>query len=76
MQANSVNTDAEGVIESEHIKWVAFRENERAFFPQGQSNLSVSVLSGFDDTFLRCCLIYYAVESGFNLQALVKCVTP
>ena len=52
MQANSVNTDAEGAIETEHIKWVAFRENERAFFPQGQSNLSVSVLSGFDGTFL------------------------
>ena len=41
LQSNSVIMDTEGVIESVRIKWVEFRENARAFFPQGQSKLSV-----------------------------------
>ena len=41
MQWNPVNTDTEGAIESVRIMWVEFRENVRAFFPQGQSKLSV-----------------------------------
>ena len=41
IQLNLVNTDAEGPIESVRIKRVEFRENVWAFFPQGQSKLSV-----------------------------------
>ena len=41
VQSNPVNTDIEGVIESVRIKRVGFRENVRAFFPQGQSKLSL-----------------------------------
>ena len=35
------NTDTEGATESFRIEWVKFRENVRAFFPQGQRKLSV-----------------------------------
>ena len=38
---NPGNTDTEGDIESVRIKRVEFRENVSAFFPQGQSKLSV-----------------------------------
>ena len=41
IQLNLVNTDTEGPIESVRIKRVEFRENVKAFFPQGQSKLSV-----------------------------------
>ena len=50
-----VNTDTEGTIQSVcinrvHIKRIEFRENVRAFFPQGESKLSkineMSILSG------------------------------
>ena len=40
MQWNPVNTDSEGGggggIETVHIKRVEFRDNVKAFFPQGQ----------------------------------------
>ena len=36
LKLNHVNTDTEGNIESDR----EFRENARAFFPQGQSNCS------------------------------------
>ena len=49
VQSNPVNTDIEGVIESVLIKRVEVRENVRAFFPQGQSKLSV---------IMRCPLAY------------------
>ena len=39
LQSNPVNTDTEGAMESVRIKRVEFRENVRAFFPQGQSKL-------------------------------------
>ena len=51
-QSEPVNTDTEGVIENVRIngavsiKRVEFRENERAFFPQGQSKLSIIVYRG------------------------------
>ena len=41
LQSNPVNTDTEGAMESVRFKRVEFRENVRAFFPQGQSKLSV-----------------------------------
>ena len=41
VQSNPVNTDTEEAILGVRIKWVEFRENVRAFFPQGQSKLSV-----------------------------------
>ena len=41
LQSNRVKTDIEGAIESVRIKRVEFRKNVRAFFPQGQSKLSV-----------------------------------
>ena len=41
VQSNPVYMDTEGSIESVHIKGVEFRENIRAFFPQGQRELSV-----------------------------------
>ena len=40
--------DTEGTIESVHIKRVEFRENVRAFFPQGQSKLSGVRKAGID----------------------------
>ena len=40
LKLNHVNTDTEGNRESVRIKWVEFRKNARAFFPQGQSNCS------------------------------------
>ena len=40
-QNNQPNTDTEQATESVRIKRVEFRENVRAFFPQGQSKLSV-----------------------------------
>ena len=50
MQSNPIGTDTEGTIESAHIqgvvriiKWIEFRQNVRAFFPQGQNKLSVIV---------------------------------
>ena len=49
VESNPVNTEIEGAIESFHIKQVEFRENVRAFFPQGQSKLSV---------IMRCPLAY------------------
>ena len=49
VKSNPVNTEIEGAIESFHIKQVEFRENVRAFFPQGQSKLSV---------IMRCPLAY------------------
>ena len=49
VQSNTVNMEIEGVIESFHIKRVEFGENVRAFFPQGQSKLSV---------IMRCPLAY------------------
>ena len=55
VQSNSVNTDTEGTMEKGpykrgvRIKPVEFRENIRAFFPQGQSKLSIK---------MRC--LYYA----------------
>ena len=42
IQLNLVNTDTEGPIESVRIKRVEFRENVKAFFPQGQSKLSAT----------------------------------
>ena len=51
VESNPVNTEMEGAIESFHIKQVEFRENVRAFFPQGQSKLSV---------IMRCPLAYWA----------------
>jgi len=41
VQSHPVNTDTEGAIESVRIKQVEFIENVRAFFPQGQSKLSI-----------------------------------
>ena len=41
IQSNLVNTDTEGDIESVRVNRVEFRENVGAFFPQGQSKLSV-----------------------------------
>ena len=41
VQSNPVNTDTEEAILGVRIKRVEFRENVRAFFPQGQSKLSV-----------------------------------
>ena len=43
VESNPVNTEIEGAIESFHIKQVEFRENVRAFFPQGQSKLSAII---------------------------------
>ena len=41
VHSNPVNTDTEEAILDVCIKWVEFRENVGAFFPQGQSKLSV-----------------------------------
>ena len=41
VQSNHVNINTEGAIEGVHIKWVEFRENVKAFFPQKQGKLSV-----------------------------------
>ena len=41
VQSNPVNTDTEEAILGVRIKRVEFRENVGAFFPQGQSKLSV-----------------------------------
>ena len=41
LQSNLVNVGTEGTIESVHIKQVEFRENVWAFFPRGQSKLSI-----------------------------------
>ena len=41
VQSNPVNTDTEEAISGVRIKRVEFRENVGAFFPQGQSKLSV-----------------------------------
>ena len=59
VQSNTVNMEIEGVIESFHIKRVEFGENVRAFFPQGQSKLSV---------IMRCQLAYWAGvrRAGFD----------
>ena len=35
-----VSADTEGAIESVRIKRIEFRENVRAFFPQGQTKLA------------------------------------
>ena len=34
------------VLTDVHIKWVEFRENLRAFFPQGQRKVSVIMRGG------------------------------
>ena len=41
VQSHPVNTDTEEAILGVRIKWVEFGENVGAFFPQGQSKLSV-----------------------------------
>ena len=41
VQSNPVNTDTEEAMLGVRIKRVEFRENVGAFFPQGQSKLSV-----------------------------------
>ena len=41
LQSNPVSKNTEGTIEGGRIMRVEFRENVRAFFPQGQSKLSV-----------------------------------
>ena len=44
VQANPVNTDTEGAMKSGRVDKVyvlSIKENVRAFFPQGQSKLSV-----------------------------------
>ena len=41
LRSNPVNTDTGGATESVCIKQVEWGENVRAFFPQGQSELSV-----------------------------------
>ena len=44
VQSNPVNTDTEEAILGVRIKWVEFRENVKAFFPQGQSKLCVKTI--------------------------------
>ena len=41
IQSKPFNTVTEGLIESVHIKRVEFRENLRAFFPQGQISMGL-----------------------------------
>ena len=41
VQSNPINADAKGATETVRIKRGEFRENVRAFFPMGQSKLSV-----------------------------------
>ena len=41
VQSNSFHTDIDGAMESVRIKRDEFVEKVRAFFPQGQSKLSV-----------------------------------
>ena len=46
MQSNLVNMGTKGAIESVHINWMSILSSlnlERAFFPQGQSKVSIVI---------------------------------
>ena len=60
-ESNPIYMDTEGSIESVHIKWVEFRENVTAFFPQGQTELSV---------IMRCLYLAGVCKAGSNLAVL------
>ena len=52
-----------GAIESVRIKQVEFRENVRAFFPQGQSKLSVITQLGVRKAGFECSRFIAYVNS-------------
>jgi len=76
-QSNPINTDTEGAIESVRIKCIEFKENVRAFFPQGRSKLSIIIRcpykagvrkAGFDCTLYSLDFSLATVRSEKNKE--------